>query len=101
HHGSGFSKRTGPRPSTDVAELAASAFSCQRAGVAKLHEQLVLAVDCPELVGAHVASHQREEPARTDIAKVVDKEKPVAVGDAARGPQAPAPDPGDADCSPG
>ena len=39
---------------------------------------------CSEIAGADVATLDRQEPARTDVADVIDEHEAVAVADAAR-----------------
>jgi len=72
-----------------LAPLAAPAAPAEPRGIAQRDEQGVLPVHRDQVVAAHVAGRQGQEPARTDVADVVDEDEAVAVGDCTRRPHRP------------
>src|SRR5262249_12490734 len=69
-----------------LAVLAAPASTAELRGITQLTEELALAIHADQIVVAHVAGDQWQEPARADPADVVDEDEAVAVRDSATSP---------------
>src|SRR5262245_41308775 len=76
---SGRGQGAGGRAAADEPELAPAAATLEQTGVAQRGEQRMVPVHVHERVGPDVAGRQRQEPARLDVAVMVDEEEAAAI----------------------